>query len=142
MNYKYYHEKKNIDEYLMYLLKDSTRVLKLGAGGMERFPAMVLEFKHLNILNMRGNHLESLASEINSLPLERFNIQDNKFTTFPVEVCNITTLKDLDVSGNNIQSIPSKINSLKFLERLDLFWKKIQDLRVEMNIKGEKILLE
>ena len=72
-------------------------------------------------LNLSGNKLTSLPSQVTALSMLSLNIGNNRFSTVPLCICSFTTLQSLDLSDNpDITVLPAQMGKLSSLSQLNL----------------------
>jgi hypothetical protein len=128
------------------------RNLDLHGLGLKALPPITGDFSHLRRLNVSGNRLQSLPSEIWQLGrlkhldlgnnrlrqldpgvgrlarLESLDLSENRLTTLPIELADCAQLSHLDLFGNLLTELPAAVLSLVSLVKLDLARNRLESL--------------
>ena len=95
--------------------------LNLSHNRLEELPSVSQWPFCMTSLNLFGNKLTTLPSQITALSLLSLNIGGNRFSAVPLSVCSFTTLQSLDLSDNPaIAVLPSQMGKLSSLSHLNL----------------------
>lgn len=79
------------------------------------------ELENITELYLQRRFLRNLPDELVYLrKVEKLNLTNNAFTTFPNVICELTNLKKLNLSGCYLTSLPENFKNLQNLEELDL----------------------
>lgn len=113
------------------------------SNALEELPIEVDRLERLKILNLAGNKLSFLPSNIGHLKClvelnlqsrvilksiqqcdvrfsTNFNVLDNKFKELPEGICYLSRLQKLNISSNFITRLPSLFYRLNRLEQLNV----------------------
>lgn len=112
---------------------ENIEVIKLIDGGA--FPETTITsiegiayLKNLKCLEIMGNKIESLPSEINKLiKLDILNLNNNNIKSIPESIGELYYLKELHLCNNAIETVPKSIGKLR-LEELMLSNNEIREL--------------
>ncbi|XP_072428317.1 uncharacterized protein [Chiloscyllium punctatum] len=98
------------------------RELRLYHTNLKQLPGQLCKkLRHLQLLGLSGNKLESLPWEIRSLSeLQQLYLQCNNLQVLPVGFCQLHHLEVLDLRDNGMISLPDDINCLQNLKHLYL----------------------
>ncbi|MDF2438239.1 MAG: Leucine Rich Repeat (LRR)-containing protein [Bacteroidota bacterium] len=95
--------------------------LDLSKNNIVEIPSSISELKDLQILILSKNEIESLPKEIGELKsLQYLNLNQNELSTLPPQIGSLSSLKNLDLWSNNIDKYPSEMKNLKSLLVLDV----------------------
>ena len=103
------------------------RRLNLFGDGINSFPEVITSYyKDLTYLNLAGNYINQLPSDIGNLSkLETLILNNqqgsNQITSLPESFCDLVNLKFLELSSNNISELPVNFGNLTKLESLYLW---------------------
>jgi len=112
-------------------------------AGLTELPKSVLDDKGVKTLNLSGNSLTSLPSEIGELTkIEVLILDDNELEgSLPGEIRKMTNLKTLSAKNNKLTGIPAEIGQLSNLETADFSGNDISGLPLELgNLSNLKTL--
>ena len=118
------------------LKQDPLSVYKLSLKKMKltEIPAEVLEFKNLQVLDIRGNKFKLFPKKITTFKyLQELDISVNKIEIVTKELGELIHLKKFIANSNRIVSIPPEIKYLKKLKLLDLWGNDIGALPYEIH---------
>ena len=103
--------------------------LNLSHNKLEEIPAVSEWPFCMTSLNLFGNKLTTLPSQITALSMLSLNIGSNRFSAVPMCVCSFITLQSLDLSDNpDITVLPAQMGRLGSLSHLNLKGlKKLRD---------------
>lgn len=121
----------------------SGKVVVVASEGLTEFPKSALSDKSITTLDLSGNNLTSLPSEIGELTkLEVLILDDNNLEgSLPGEIRKMTNLRILSASNNNLTGIPAEIGQLSKLETIDFSDNGISGLPLELgNLTGLVLL--
>ena len=88
-----------------------TRTLKFTDNGLTAIPGKVSELKHLRVLNLENNKLETLGSFTFPDSLTSLNLSGNQLKQFPEQISRLQLLQTLDLKKNKLTEIPAGIAS-------------------------------
>ena len=101
--------------------------------GLNSFPKEILNNTGLTKLDLSGNDIESLPSEIGKLKkLQELYIIDSGLRALPGEIRMFTDLRILDVHDNELTGIPAEIGQLPKIEKIDFSGNQITALPNEI----------
>ena len=108
-------------------------ILNMSRQGLKEIPDEVFEMKHLKILKLYGNKIDSISPRIGELVnLEKLYIGKNNLTHFPAEIGQLKNLKLLSAQYNEIQYLTGAIGKLDNLEELILNQNRLKTIPVEI----------
>ncbi len=115
--------------------------LNLSLLGLTHLPTEIL-FEGLKVLNLRGNKLKELPSEIGKLVnLKTLIVLGNKLKELPSEIGKLLKLEKLFVSNNKLKKLPPEIGKLLLLKELHINDNPLLELPIELgNLTGLEIL--
>ncbi|GAQ83946.1 disease resistance protein (TIR-NBS-LRR class) family [Klebsormidium nitens] len=101
-------------------LNESVRTLSLSHNRFSSLPQKRLRhFGKLSVLDLKGNSLSKLPSEIGLLvALEQLLLSQNHLEELPSEIGDLPWLRVLDVAYNRLQTLPETVGRLTQLEEL------------------------
>lgn len=122
----------------------SGKTVVVASEGLTEFPKSALSDKSVTTLDLSGNNLTSLPSEIGELTkLEVLILDDNNLEgSLPGEIRKMTNLRILSASNNNLTGIPAEIGQLTKLETIDFSDNGISGLPLELGNLTGLILLD
>ena len=101
--------------------------LNLSELGLTKIPDEVFscdlhDFSNLEVLNLRGNRIEHIPTEIGSiLSLKVLVLSSNQFIgALPETICQLSNLERLEANGNRLAALPETIGGLTVLNALEL----------------------
>jgi len=101
--------------------------------GLTEFPKALLSRLFTVKLDLSGNNITTLPSEIGKLTnLQELYIVDTGLRSLPGEIRMFTKLRILDVHNNELTGIPAEIGQLPAIEKLDFSNNRITDLPNEI----------
>jgi len=121
----------------------SGKTVVVAPKGLTEFPKSALSDKSITTLDLSGNNLTSLPSEIGELTkLEVLILDDNSLEgSLPGEIRKMTNLRILSASNNNLTGIPAEIGQLSKLKTIDFASNGISGLPLELgNLTGLDLL--
>eukprot|EP01126_Amoeba_proteus_P008861 TRINITY_DN13361_c0_g1_i1.p1 TRINITY_DN13361_c0_g1~~TRINITY_DN13361_c0_g1_i1.p1 ORF type:complete len:285 (+),score=44.87 TRINITY_DN13361_c0_g1_i1:132-986(+) len=90
-------------------------------------------FTALQVLNISGNELRFLPSEIGALTtLEKILVNENELAILPTEIGLLTNVVELNLDENKLQQIPREIGRMSKLEVLNINQNDLFDLPNEI----------
>ncbi|MHA1821994.1 MAG: leucine-rich repeat domain-containing protein [Promethearchaeota archaeon] len=96
-------------------------------------PESIENLKHLKVLNLWMNELDSLPDTIGGLEsLEVLDLDTNKLSKLPDSIGSLKNLRVLDLDTNQLKTLPSTISNLKNLKELSLSWNNFTNLPKEL----------
>lgn len=85
------------------------------------------------LLDLSGQKLKSITSEVARLPLEKIDLSNNEFKEIPRELKNIPMLSYLNLSNNKINRFARDIQDLQSIKTLNLSHNRIERFPQEAN---------
>jgi len=117
----------------------SLKWIELGCNEIHEFPISLLQAQQLSIINLFGNNITEIPSEIAGVVhLHTLYLGCNKLENLPAELGTLTTLIELFLCGNNFTEIPEMLLLLTNLTELSLSNNKISN--IPNNISELKVL--
>ncbi len=105
------------------------QVLILQYSHITKLPPDIGELETLRELDLEGNELDHLPSEIHHLKnLHFLYLGQNRFTAIPEVIYKLQSLKSLALNNNHLQHLPDAIGRLQSLQHLFLDGNKLVDL--------------
>lgn len=90
--------------------------LEVSSVGLAEISPKINNLSQLTSLNLRGNNLTALPSDIGQLTkLKMLDLSWNKLTELPDQVSALSDLQSLIVSGNQLSCLPSNLEKLTSL---------------------------
>lgn len=103
--------------------------LNLSRKGLTEIPDFVYDMKHLKVLKLYGNKIDSISPRIKELEnLEELYLGKNKLKFLPNEIGHLKKLKILSIPYNDLAFLTDSINGLHGLEQLWLDQNKLHTL--------------
>ncbi len=113
--------------------RDRVYILRLNREGMDRWPARVSKFPHLQELSLAKNKISRLPQRIGNLThLKHLDVSKNALGEVPRELWNLTNLEFLSLAGNKLSSLPEGMANLKKLRVLQLSRNSFEELPPEI----------
>jgi Leucine-rich repeat (LRR) protein len=110
------------------------QILLLGKNSLDSLDPKIGQLTTLRNLNLRNNQLKNLPKEIAKLSkLEQINLTGNPLKTFPNVLTELTTLTTINLSSNELDSISVSISKLVNLTTINLRKNKLSFLPKEMS---------
>lgn len=107
--------------------------LNLSKKRLKEVPEYVYDQKHLKVLKLFGNQIDSISPRIAELTnLEKLYLGRNKIKSLPTEIGALKNLKILSVPYNKLDSLPSSIGQMSALEQLWLDQNQLTSLPVSI----------
>jgi len=89
-------------------------VLSLTNSGLDRIPSSIKRCKHLQRLNLEGNHIKHIPRWLSSLDsLEEINLNFNKLNLKRRDIRRLSKVEDVLMAGNGIKKLPDNIGVLR-----------------------------
>ncbi len=93
--------------------------LSIANNFLTHIPKTIESLKHLRILNLINNQIDSIPDEVASLTqLIELDLSHNNLTEFPKAVTKIPHLRSLSLTDNPFEEISEEIQNLTKLEKL------------------------
>ena len=111
------------------------RVVRLNLRGnqLQALPSEIGQLSSLTSLSLRGNQLQALPPEIGQLSnLTELNLVENQLQALPPEIGQLSNLTELNLWGNQLQALPPEIGQLSSLTSLSLGGNQLQALPPEI----------
>lgn len=87
----------------------------------------------LQILELRGNNLESLPAELGNLvSLTQLRVGNNKIASLPTELGQLFMLQELLLNNNCLKTVPPELGQLSSLTHLGLDNNKLRDIPAKL----------
>lgn len=103
--------------------------LELPREGLSALPECISTLKHLERLDLQGNHLQELPSGICELvSLSDLVLADNALERLPESIGSLGSLKVLRLERNKLTSLPASIGKLSSLRWLEAQGNRLQAL--------------
>ena len=84
-------------------------------------PTSIQRLTKLEVLNLSGNKLTELPSEISDLrELRGLWVRDNQLVGLPISIQRLTKLERLALNGNKLTELPTEIGDLRLLSELSV----------------------
>lgn len=107
---------------------DSFKVLNLNYNQVKLNRAAARRLSKIDNLQLGGNGIESLPSNIGRLRVEYLNLGKNQLSGLPRSFARLSKLTHLIFYQNDFDSIPREIGQLKKLKELDLYKNHIREI--------------
>jgi hypothetical protein len=100
---------------------NSLKKLSFEYAKLKELPLDLGRLRQIREMNLHGNKLKDLNSEITTLDgLRDLTLSDNLFDVFPPNLLFLRKLKVLDLSQNKLSGLPDEINNMNGLRDLNL----------------------
>lgn len=116
---------------------DSVTNLSFRNFNLKRIPSQVFMCANLDSLDLSGNQLADLSTELGKLlNLKSLDLRVNNLTSLPIEIEKLTNLSSLDLRANDLATLPTEIGKLTNLT--SFYWgnsrvKEWNNLSIEIN---------
>lgn len=88
---------------------------------IESLPMWLFNLTHLKFINIQGNRISEIPSQIGCLfNLEFLDFSKNRLKVIPLTIFKLKRLKSLNLSENQIECLPADVGNLAELEVIDM----------------------
>ncbi|MCB0840362.1 MAG: leucine-rich repeat domain-containing protein [Bacteroidetes bacterium] len=116
-------------------MREPEKVFKLSLKDtkLKTFPAEIMRFTNLQVLNLADNKLKEIPEEISMLEhLEILILVGNKIRNLPDGVRDLDNLRELYIGSNRLSEIPAWVGGLSKLRTLDVSYNGLTPYEIEL----------
>jgi hypothetical protein len=113
-----------------FIVRDNDVIgITLPRSQLIEFPAILLNFEHLEKLDLNTNEINVIPKEIKKLKnLQELNLSVNNIKILPESIGKLENLVELQISENQLRSLPYSFMNLKSLRKLNLECNNFEDI--------------
>ena len=95
--------------------------IRLYYSDLIEFPEIILNFEHLEKLDLSHNEIVSIPDKISTLKnLRKIDLSYNKIKSLPHSIGSLQYLSNISLSNNELQNLPDSIRKLTSLRKFEL----------------------